>query len=255
MALVVVENIKLELLNIKNEKMKKLLKSLFLLMMVSVLAIGFGCSKDETPENPVVKPPTKLPVTPPPTEIPTIISSVADIKSGAISKGTEVFLYGYLTSQKSDDADEWFFTDDGGTTEIILDFPTSKVPAVNEMIFVYGGVEDAGEVDVIGWDEEETKPINPIPPVSPPEGVTPPSLDISTVDDIIKGVKFGPVIMAGQLTHQQDDDCDEWVFNDGTGSIEMDFPSCNVPAVGIPVYVNGKTDGRYEIDVFTWEAQ
>jgi uncharacterized protein YdeI (BOF family) len=233
--------------------MKNLQRNYILIMVATVMVFSFGCTKENvTP----VEPPTKLPVIPPPTTgLPVDISSVADIKSGAITKGTEVFLYGYLTGQKSDDDDEWFFTDTEGETVIILDFPTSQVPAVNVKMLVYGGVEDAGEVDVINWLPAETKPETPTPPTFPPAGVTPPALEISTVDQIIKGVKTGEVIVAGKLTNQQDDDCDEWVFNDGTGSIEVEFSSCNVPAVGVPIYIWGKVDGRYEIDVFSWDPQ
>ena len=224
-----------------------------ILLTIVTIVLGSGCKKDDvTPPN---VPPTKVPTIPNPPNLPTVISSVADIKSGTISKGTEVFLYGYLTRQKNNDEDDWYFTDDGGSTEVILDFPTSQVPQLNKKMLVYGGVEDIGEVDVISWFLTDTKPPTPTPPTFPPAGVTPPELAISTVDQIVKGVKSGEVYLAGQLTHSQDDDCDEWVFNDGTGSLEVEFPSCHVPAIGVKIYIYGKTDGRYEVDVFSWQPQ
>jgi uncharacterized protein YdeI (BOF family) len=235
--------------------MKHVIKNSLLLVTLFTMVILSGCSNNETTPTPKPEPPGTLPETPPPATLPTVISTVADVKSGKFSKGEEIFLYGYLTRQKSDDADEWYFTDDGGATELILDFPTSQLPAVDQKMLVYGGVDDIGEVDVIGWWPTDTPPTTPTPPDFPPPGVTPPALVITTVDDIVKGVKTGEVIMAGQLTHQQDDDCDEWIFNDGTGSLEMEFQSCNVPAVGTPVYIWGKTDGQYEIDVFSWDPQ
>ena len=235
--------------------MKNLIKNSILLFAIFTLSFISGCSKNEGTPTPTPKPPPEIPVTPPPGNLPTVISTVAQVRSGMFNKGDEIFLYGYLTRQKSGDDDEWYFTDDGGTTELILDFPTSQVPATNKNMLVYGGVDDIGEVDVIGWEEIATEPTTPTKPDFPPAGVTPPALLITTVDDIVKGVKTGEVIMAGKLTHQQDDDCDEWIFNDGTGSLEMEFPSCNVPALNVPFYVYGKTDGNYEVDVFSWEPQ
>lgn len=235
--------------------MKKKIKYNTLLFVLTSLLIVWSCSKSDDPKPAIPNPPGTLPEIPPSPGQPTVITPVSDIRSGKISKGTEVYLYGYLTRQKNSDDDEWYFTDDGGATEIVLDFPTSQVPAVNKNMLVYGGVDDIGEVDVISWSLTDTKPTNPSPPTFPPAGVTPPNLEITTVDQIIKGLKSGEVIMAGQLTHRQDDDCDEWVFNDGTGSLEMEFQSCNVPAVGVPFYVYGKTDGNYEVDVFSWMPQ
>ena len=235
--------------------MKKKLKLNYLSIVTTSLLIVWGCSSSNDPTPVIPKPPPKIPEIPTSPGLPSVITPVSDIISGKFSKGDEVFLYGYLTRQKSNDDDEWFFTDDGGVNEIILDFPTSQVPAVNKNILVYGGVDDIGEVDVINWAPTDTKPTNPTPPTFPPPGVTPPNLEITTVDDIVKGVKTGEVIMAGQLTNRQDDDCNEWIFNDGTGSLEVEFPSCNVPAVGVPIYIYGKTDGNYEIDVFSWAPQ
>lgn len=235
--------------------MNKIIKNSILLIAVFTLAFISGCNKNEGTLTPKPEPPTTLPKTPAPPTLPTVISTVAQVKSGMFSKGEEIFLYGYLTRQKSNDNDEWYFTDDGGVNELVLDFNTPQVPGIDKNILVYGGVDDIGEVNVIGWEEIATEPTTPTPPTFPPAGVTPPALVITSVDDIVKGVKTGEVIMAGQLTHQQDDDCNEWVFNDGTGSLEMEFPSCNVPAVGVPIYVYGITDGTYEVDAWQWTPQ
>lgn len=234
--------------------MKTLFRLNSLSILLTALLIFGACSKSDDPKPNVPNPPNKLPEIPPSPNPPSGLSTVADIRAGKYNKGDEVYLYGHLTKLKNSEGDEWFFTDDG-TNEIILDFPTSQVPAVGKKMLVYGGVDDIGEVDVISWQETETKPTDPKVPTFPPAGVNPPDLKITTVDDIVKDKVRGEVIMAGQLTNQQDDDCDEWVFNDGTGSIEVEFASCNVPAIGTPVYIYGKTDGRFEVDVFSWIPQ
>ena len=126
---------------------------------------------------------------------------------------------------------------------------------MNKNILVYGGVDDVAEVDVISWQETDTEPTTPTPPPFPPTGVTPPPLVITSIADINNGTKIGEVIIAGQITHQDEDDCDEWQFSDGTGSLEVEFATCNVPAIGVPVYIYGKTDGNHEVDVFSWEPQ
>ena len=123
-------------------------------------------------------------------------------------------------------------------------------------MLVYGGVDDVGEVDVYTWLETDDKPTNPTPPPFPPAGVTPPDLTITKVSDINSGAKFGEMIIAGALTTNNTDDCDEQMFTDGTGTVEVEFQHCsNLPAVGVAIYIYGKSDGRYEFDVFSWEPQ
>lgn len=229
-----------------------------LLAVMLILVLSIGCKKkDKVATTPTPVPPSEVPVTPPPTTpLPTVISSVDDVISGKINKGDELFLYGYLTRQKNIDDDEWYFTDDDGTTELILDFPTSQVPGINKNMLVYGAVDDIGEVDVISWQETDTEPTTPTPPVFPPAGVTPPPLVITSVADINNDVKFGEIIIAGHLTTNNTSDCDEQDFTDGTGTLEVEFQGCgNLPAVGQAIYIYGKTDGRYEVDVFSWMPQ
>ena len=219
-------------------------------MTMSVLLSVWGCSSSDDPAPPAPKVPDKLPVTPPSPQQPTSITPVSDIISG--KKTGEVFLYGQLTRKKNDDDNEWFFTDDG-SNEIVLDFPSADVPAVNTKILVYGGVEDVGEVDVFRWEAESTKPVDPVDPPNPPV-TQPPTITITKVSELQSGAVYGQVLLAGSLTGKNDNDCDEWLFSDGTGTIELDFPNCNVPSVGQAIYVYG-SGGRSEVDVKEWALQ
>lgn len=223
-----------------------------ILIALSGLVIALsGCNKsnDVTPSIPKV--PDKLPVTPPSPEQPTSLTPVTDIITG--KKTGEVFLYGNLTRKKNDDDNEWFFTDDG-SNEIVLDFPSSQVPDINKNILVYGGVEDVGEVDVFKWEEVDQKPVDPVDPPNPPV-TQPPTITITKVSDLTSSKTYGMVLLAGQITGHSDDDCDDgWIFSDGTDSIELDFPNCNVPAIGQPIYVYG-SGRRSEVDVQEWALQ
>ena len=230
--------------------MKKTVFLMFL-FLAAVLVLPTSCSKDNNDQREIKEFP-KPPVSP---EQPSDITRVVDIKSGA--KTGEVLLFGKLTRQKDNDADEYYFSDDGGTTEIVLDFPDKQLPPLNQNILVYGGVEDNNEVDVIAWRQVDSQPTPPVnPPVNPP---TNPDLKIDNVRDILSGSISGEVLVAGSTTSRvEDDDCDEWFFNDGTGTIKLDFPTCNVPNPGVPIYAYGSTtldDGQVEIDVRAWQAQ
>ena len=46
----------------------------------------------------------------------------------------------------------------------------------------------------------------------------------------------------------------EWNFDDGSGTIKLDFPTCNVPQSGQAIYVHGQTASD-EVDVWEWEPQ
>ena len=102
------------------------------------------------PATDVTVPPTQPPVTPPdPTPPPLTLTKVSDVLSG--NSPHEVILAGELTGPTSD-SDEWVFSD--GTGEIVLDFPSSNIPAVGTPIYVHGTVSSS-EIDVIAW-----RPIN-----------------------------------------------------------------------------------------------
>ena len=100
----------------KIKTMNKIIKNSILLIAVFTLTFISGCSKNEATPTPLPEPPPTIPITPPPPTIPVVISTVAQVKSGILNKGDEIFLYGYLTRQKIDDHDEWYFTDDRGVT-------------------------------------------------------------------------------------------------------------------------------------------
>jgi uncharacterized protein YdeI (BOF family) len=230
--------------------MKKNIKYNALLFALTALFIIWGCSSSDDPKPITLpNPPPKLPVTPPSPNLPTTITSVSDITSG--QKTGEVFLYGHLTRKKNDDDNEWFFTD-GGPDEIVLDFSSTDVPAVNTNILVHGAVEDVGEVDVFRWDEESTKPVDPVDPPNPPV-VQPPTITITTVADLVSGKVYGKVLLAGHTTEQQGSDEDEWYFTDGTGTIVLDF-STRIPTPGQAIFAYG-SGGRSEVDVVEWAPQ
>jgi uncharacterized protein YdeI (BOF family) len=85
-------------------------------------------------------------VTPPdPTPPPLVLTTVAQVLSG--NSPHEVILAGALTGPTSD-SDEWIFSDDTGN--IVLDFPSSNIPAVGTPVYVHGTV-GSSEIDVIAW--------------------------------------------------------------------------------------------------------
>ena len=65
------------------------------------------------------------------------------------------------------------------------------------------------------------------------------------------------VALAGTITSKADDDDDEFWFNDGTGSIKLDFPdNANYPSIGQSIIVAGTLttdDGQLEVNVSYWE--
>jgi len=76
------------------------------------------------------------------------ITTVAQILAGGVFG--EVVLVGVTTRMSGNDADEWWFTDDGGANEIVLDFQSNNVAPTNTTIIVVGNVS-ASEVDVSSW--------------------------------------------------------------------------------------------------------
>lgn len=210
-----------------------------------------ACGSNNDPVQPQLPPaPTQPPVTPPdPTPVPPTFTTVAEIVAG---KRGQVLLYGQTTEPRDNDQDEWWFTDES-TGRIALDFPSKHVPTAGRKVVVYGTAE-SDEVDVIAWEHADARPPGGTGPTTPPDP-NPPELKITTVAQVRAGGVFGQIILAGQITGQSDDDCDEWTFADGTGSIELDFPSCHVPQVGIPIYVQGTPSGSNEIDVSQWQPR
>lgn len=232
--------------------MKNPINVIVLTIIFSLLLVSTSCKKKVEPVTEPPKTPTKLPVTPTSPDQPTEITSVTNIVSG--TKTGEVFLYGHLTRIKNQDNRQWYFTDDE-TTEIVLVFPSTTVPGFNVNILVYGGVEDVGNVDVFRWEEISTRPEEPVPPPNP-EVPQPPTIVITTVFDITNNNFHGEALLAGKLTAHNDDDCDDdWLFDDGTATIEMDFPNCNVPNIGDLIYVYGYAGSTTEFDAKEWEKQ
>ena len=224
---------------------KSIIFRLTLLFAVSLLLPS--CSKDKTPTGPApIPPPTQPPVTPPDvTPPPLVLTTVAQVLSG--NSPHEVILAGALTGPTAD-PEEWRFSD--GTGEIVLDFPSSHIPAVGTPIYVLGSVASS-EIDVAAWQPATDVTVPPTqPPVTPPDP-TPPPLTLTTVAQVLNGNSPHEVILAGALTGPTSDS-DEWTFSDGTGSIVLDFPSSNIPAVGTPIYVHG-TVASSEIDVIAWQ--
>lgn len=62
------------------------------------------------------------------------------------------------------------------------------------------------------------------------------------------------VVLVGKVTHKEDDDT--YIFNDGTGTIQLDSDE-RLP-VGKPIVIRGRIDqafmgiGRLEVDVQSW---
>lgn len=223
------------------------------LAFVGCYVLLAACST--SPEN-TTTPPSQLPVTPPnPDPAPSVITDVADINSGQVPKNTRVLVFGQVTTSAGD-SDEWNFDD--GTGTIVLDFPNNDVPASGVNVLVLGAVDDDDgrrEIDVETWEAEATPPTEPVDPPPGRPDPTPPELEITAVRDVVSGAVEGEVILAGQLTGlTPDNECDEWFFTDGTGTVELNFNGCHVPPINTPVYILGKTD-HDEVDVKDWALQ
>ena len=146
-----------------------------------------------------------------------------------------------------DDNDEGMFKD--ATGEIRMDFQEGNVAKLGQQITVTGYVQlDDGnlEVNVSNWVPGSGGGVPP--PVEP---------TLTTVQAIrADGTSFyGNLVgLIGKITSKVDDD--EFVLDDGTGTIKVDFEGNQIPTVGDSVILTGRVgwdDSDYEVDVKSWQ--
>ena len=105
---------------------------------------------------------------------------------------------------------------------------------------------------------------SPSPIPTPPEPMTPviptpnpnPPLNVITVkqllDQVAAGQAFGHVILEGWNIRDTSDN-DEKIFSDGTGEVQIDYPSSDIPPLNVRIRVRG-TVASSEVDADSWEA-
>ena len=197
---------------------------------------------------------TKLPSIPPdPTIPPTVLTTAAQVANGTVTG--RVLMNGQLTRVKSPQDHEWWF-DDASGPEIEMDFSSPYVPPVGTNFTAYGDVDKGdseNEVDIIAW-EPGAFTGTPPPPSTGPNPEIP--AQFTTVAEILSGGFFGRMVLVrGRVTRLADDDHNELIFTDGTGEIELDFPSDHVPVIGSAIIAYGSVSSDPEIDVFSWQLQ
>jgi len=222
-----------------------LLVPILLVALLTILGKGGGDAA-----LPVAPPNPNLPVTPPdPTTPPTAITTAQQVAAGTATG--RVLMIGELTRVKSAQDHEWWFMDGSGP-EIELDFPSPYVPPVGTNFTVYGTVDGPSEVDVIAWEPCAYTGTAPTPSPGPNPAIPP----TTTVAEIQAGSLIGQMVLVeGTVTRVADDDHNELIFTDGTGEIELDFPSNNVPALGSAIRAYGSVSSGPEIDVQAWEPR
>jgi len=124
---------------------------LLVLAAVTAVALVSGCGGGSTTPTPTPTPepapaPTPEP-TPQPTPTPPPLVTVADILNGNVS-ANEVTLEGE-NIRTTGDSDELVFSD--GTGEIVADYPSGNVPALNVRIRIVGRIASS-EIDVSSWE-------------------------------------------------------------------------------------------------------
>lgn len=220
---------------------------LWMALLSTVLIIGCDNSNDDDDDDRL--PTTPRDTTPPPTGL----TTAADVANGtAIGR---VLMNGQLTRVKSPQDHEWWF-DDASGPEIEMDFSSPYVPPVGTNFTAYGDVDrgnSENEVDIITWAPGAYTGTPPLPSPGPNPEIP---AEFTTVADIQSGGFFGRMVLVrGSVTRLADDDHNELVFTDGTGEIELDFPSNNVPALGSSIIAYGSVSSDPEIDVQTWQHQ
>ena len=221
---------------------------LVLVLLSATLITACDNSNDDNDDNDRL-PTTPIDTTPPPTGL----TTAADVANGtAIGR---VLMNGQLTRVKSSQDHEWWF-DDASGPEIEMDFSSAYVPPVGANFTAYGDVDRGdteNEVDIITWAPGAYTGTPPLPNPGPSPEIPP---EFTTVAEILNGGFFGKMVLVrGTVTGLADDDHNELVFTDGTGRIELDFPSNNVPALGSSIIAYGSVSSGPEIDVQAWDHQ
>ena len=196
----------------------------------------------------------RLPRIPPdPTMPPTVITTAAQVAAGTATG--RVLMNGQLTRVKSPQDHEWWF-DDASGPEIEMDFSSPYVPPVGTIFTAYGDVDKGNsenEVDIISWAAGAYTGTPPSPSPGPNPEIP---AEFTSVGEILSGGFFGKMVLVrGSVTRLADDDHNELVFTDGTGEIELDFPSNHVPALGSSIIAYGSVSSDPEIDVSAWSPQ
>ena len=98
--------------------------------------------------------------------------------------------------------------------------------------------------------EQPTTPVTPTPNPNPP-------LNVTTVKQLLDQVAAGEglgqhVILEGWNIRDTSDN-DEKIFSDGTGEVQIDYPSSNIPPLFVRIRVRG-TVSSSEVDADSWEA-
>ena len=195
-----------------------------------------------------------LPTTPPDLTLPPSDRTTAAQVANGTATG-RVLMNGQLTRVKSSQDHEWWF-DDASGPEIEMDFSSAYVPPVGTNFTAYGDVDKGdseNEVDIIAWEPGSYTGTPPSPSPGPNPEIP---AEFTSVAEILSGGFFGQMVLVrGRVTRLADDDHNELVFTDGTGEIELDFPSNNVPALGSSIIAYGSVSSGPEIDVYAWQHQ
>ena len=127
--------------------------ALMILVMGGVFLAGCGSSSSPTPPTAVVPTPAPTPEPtptpePPPEPLPETpeLTTVAEVLAGTTPH--EVMLEGRNIRETSDN-DELVFTD--GTGEVVVDYPSCCIPALDVLIRVVGTVASS-EIDAVAWE-------------------------------------------------------------------------------------------------------
>jgi uncharacterized protein YdeI (BOF family) len=143
--------------------------------------------------------------------------------------GQEVTLEGKTTHRVDDD--EYMFTD--GSGQIELDFQKGNIPTVGKTITVTGRVEyedddNELEVNVVSWKYKDGGP-----------APTPETTTIGNINSNASQFIGKSVIVQGTIDSNVDDD--EFILNDNTGTIKLDFPEGQtMPQVNDVIIVTGR---------------
>lgn len=178
---------------------------------------------------------------PPPTDAVTTVAEAL-----AADPGTVALLTGTVTSWTDENDGEGWFTDDTG--DIRIDFEEGDKPSLSQVIVVLGTVdlEDEGkEIDVYYWYPDGG---------SPPD---PPANIAWTVEEANAAPDGTYAIVPGAVTSWTNENDGEGVYQDLTGSINIDFEDeLWLPGLIQAIYVVGivdTDDSQKEIEAYGWE--
>jgi len=170
--------------------------------------------------------------------------SICEITGNTIN-GDHVTTYGNVYNVSGDD---FWITENGCSIKCDLQ-DGLQGPSVGMNVTVVGRVEvddkklDETEIDVNYWAQHGTQPPNP------------PTPTVFTTADAQIATEGTVALLTGSVTSWTDPNDGEGVFQDATGTINIDFPEGSSPNLGENIDVLGTVDDEdngKEIDVYSW---